>query len=155
MCKTSPNKPIKCGTAKAWLSSTSLHSLAKHLSAPYWGVICTRNVSIQLPILKAKFPAQNIELIQFSISGDLAKVEQLLSLEHDINVADANGVTSLIAACAAGHFEVVKYLVSKGADLTLKDNLGYDAYHTAMIYGDFKGVASEPFASIMSVVKYI
>ncbi len=33
-----PNKPIKCGTAKAWLSFATLHSLAKHLSAPYWGV---------------------------------------------------------------------------------------------------------------------
>ena len=34
------NKPIKCGTAKAWLSFAPLHSLAKHLPAPYWGVMC-------------------------------------------------------------------------------------------------------------------
>jgi len=31
------NKPIKCGTAKAWLSSTSLHKFSQALPAPYWG----------------------------------------------------------------------------------------------------------------------
>ena len=31
-------------TAKAWLGSASLHSLAKHLSALYWGVSCTRKL---------------------------------------------------------------------------------------------------------------
>ena len=38
LVQSMPNKPIKCGTAKAWLSFATLHSLAKHLSAPYWGV---------------------------------------------------------------------------------------------------------------------
>ncbi|GLX85334.1 hypothetical protein tloyanaT_15860 [Thalassotalea loyana] len=33
------NKPIKRGTAKAWLSSASLHKFSQALSAPYWGVM--------------------------------------------------------------------------------------------------------------------
>ncbi len=35
------NKPIKCGTAKAWLSSALLHSLAKHYQ-PLIGALSTR-----------------------------------------------------------------------------------------------------------------
>ena len=89
------------------------------------------------------------------MTGDIAKIDHLIALGHDINVADDNGITPLIAASAAGKIEVVKHIVSLGADLTLKDALGYDAYNTAMLYGDFKGATTEPFSSIMSVVKYI
>lgn len=55
----------------------------------------------------------------------------------------------------ASHLDVVRFLVSNGADLTHRDKLGYDAYHSAMFYGDLKGLKAEPFNTIMSVVKYI
>ncbi|QBY05038.1 ankyrin repeat domain-containing protein [Thalassotalea sp. HSM 43] len=107
------------------------------------------------PLLKPKSPEQNIDIIRFSANGDRALVNEALALGCDINVSDANGVTALIVASRTGHIEVVKLLVSKGADLKLKDNFGYDAYHIAMFAGDFKGMTLEPFKTIMSVVKYI
>jgi len=107
-----------------------------------------------LPILKPNPSEQNIELIRFSISSNLSGVIELLNSGCNINVVDANGVSSLIAASSAGHLDIVKLLVSNGANLKLKDGLGYDAYHAAMFYGDFKGLIIEPFNKIMSVVKY-
>ena len=44
------NKPIKLGTAKAWLSSASLHKFSQALSASYWGVIPTWRVMSKLTI---------------------------------------------------------------------------------------------------------
>ncbi len=109
----------------------------------------------KLPILKPNPLDQNIDLIRNSMNGEIGQVAEILESKVDINVSDANGITPLIAASAAGHLEIVELLVSKGANVELKDNYGYDAYHVAMFYGDLKGEALEPFKSIMSVVKYI
>ena len=108
-----------------------------------------------LPVLKPNPPEQNIDLIRFSMSGNLSGVQNAINSGSDINIIDANGISALNAASMAGHLDIVKFLVSSGADLTLKDQLGYDAYHSAMFYGDFKGLKPEPFNTIMSVVKYI
>jgi ankyrin repeat protein len=108
-----------------------------------------------LPVLKPKFPEQNIDLIRNSMNGDLALVSDNLRNGHDINTTDANGITALIAASSAAKLDIVELLISKGANRELKDDLGYDAYHTAMFYGDLKGSIVEPFNTIMSVVKYI
>jgi ankyrin repeat protein len=108
-----------------------------------------------LPILKPNRSEQNIDLIRCSISGNLSGVQNAINDGADINVVDANGISALIAASMAGQLDIVKFLVLKGADLTLKDSLGYDAYHSAMFYGDFKGLIDEPFNTIMSVVRYI
>ena len=48
--------------------------------------------------------------------GDLAKVKRLIEQEGvDVNMQDPDGATALMSAVREGHYEVVKYLLDKGA----------------------------------------
>jgi len=69
--------------------------------------------------------------------GDLLVVVKLLRGKRgDVNVADAEGVTPLMSACAKGHEQLVDVLLSSGADPNLADMDGvaplqaaaYDGY---------------------------
>jgi len=44
---------------------------------------------------------------------------------HDVNATDSSGRTALIEAAWAGHADVVKCLVEKGAKVTIADNAGF------------------------------
>ncbi|KAK7891620.1 hypothetical protein WMY93_023583 [Mugilogobius chulae] len=60
---------------------------------------------------------------QGGISGDLAKLKQLASKQkNDINQLDKENRTALHIACAAGHVDVVQFLVESKAKLNLCDN---------------------------------
>ncbi|KAJ4486018.1 ankyrin repeat-containing domain protein [Lentinula aciculospora] len=58
-----------------------------------------------------------------AITGDLNKLETLVSLdsEVDINALDEFGYTPLHLACDRGSVETVRFLLSKGADTSIKD----------------------------------
>jgi hypothetical protein len=53
--------------------------------------------------------------------GDAATVKKLLDEGVDVNTKFRYGATALFYACDHGHLEVVKVLLDKGADMTLKD----------------------------------
>ena len=53
--------------------------------------------------------------------GDAATVKRLLDEGVDVNTKFRYNATALFYACDAGHLEVVKVLLDKGADLTGKD----------------------------------
>ena len=53
--------------------------------------------------------------------GDAATVKKLLDENVDVNTKFRYGATAIFYACDHGHVEVVKVLLDKGADLTLKD----------------------------------
>jgi len=53
--------------------------------------------------------------------GDAATVKKLLDEGVDVNTRFRYGATALFYACDHGHVEVVKVLLDKGADMTLKD----------------------------------
>jgi len=69
--------------------------------------------------------------------GDVAKVQEWLDKETDINKRNANGASALILASSHGHFPVVQLLVDNGADVNLK-NFYND---TALMYASGKGYA--------------
>ena len=53
---------------------------------------------------------------------NLQEIQRLISLEnHSIDIQNENGTTLLMEASENGHFEIVKYLVSEGADVRLFD----------------------------------
>jgi len=69
--------------------------------------------------------------------GDLVSVKELLEADPSLlETKDAAGSTPLITACAGGNFEVVKYLVGKGADINAGDNEDSRAIHLAGVSGN-------------------
>jgi len=69
-------------------------------------------------------------------SGDLHGVHVLFR-DHGINVhtADSKGNSGLMLACAGGHFDVVRYLASIGASLTVPNYAGWAPLHRACFNG--------------------
>lgn len=57
------------------------------------------------------------ELVYWASLGDAEQVEQGLQDGLDVNSADEEGYSALQAAAENDHLDVVKLLVSKGADL--------------------------------------
>lgn len=57
------------------------------------------------------------ELVYWASLGDVEQVEQGLQEGLDVNSADEEGYSALQAAAENDHLDVVKLLVSKGADI--------------------------------------
>lgn len=66
------------------------------------------------------------ELVYWASLGDLGEVEKSLANGVDVNQTDEEGYSALHAAAENGYLDVVKLLVSKGADVQ------YKAPHTAL-----------------------
>lgn len=61
------------------------------------------------------------KLLQAAQAGDLKTIESLLETGVDVNSKSEYGATALAYACDKGHVEVVKFLISKGADVEATD----------------------------------
>jgi len=69
------------------------------------------------------------ELDQSIISGNLDRVRQLIEAGGNVNKG------GLHKACMFGHIEIVRYFLSKGANLDLKLGSGETCLHTCAFYG--------------------
>ena len=68
-------------------------------------------------------PASKADQLQDAArKGDAAAVKRLLDEGVDVNTKFRYGTTALFFACDHGHVDVVKVLLDKGADLTVKDS---------------------------------
>jgi len=74
------------------------------------------------------------ELVFAASLGDIEQVEQLLSQGIDANQMDEKGYSALHAAAENDHLEVVKLLVSKGADVDHRST--YTALELAEMAGN-------------------
>lgn len=75
-------------------------------------------------------------LHEAAIQGDLAAVKQLITDVHiDVNYLDRTGSSALMYAAYGGYLEIVKYLVSKGANISIKNLKG----GTAVRYAAYAG----------------
>lgn len=74
-------------------------------------------------------------LCSLASRGKLKKIQGFIEYGRvDINACDYDQRTALHLASSEGQLEIVKYLISKGADKTLKDRFGYDAKDCAKMY---------------------
>ena len=74
------------------------------------------------------------ELVYWASIGDVEQVEQGLQEGLDVNSADEEGYSALQAAAENDHLEVVKLLVSKGADVDHRST--YTALELAEMAGN-------------------
>ena len=79
------------------------------------------------------------ELVYWASIGDVEQVEQGLLEGLDVNSADEEGYSALQAAAENDHLEVVKLLVSKGADVDHRST--YTALELAEMAGNKDVVA--------------
>jgi Ankyrin repeats (3 copies) len=75
-----------------------------------------------LALAQAPPPSKADQLQDAARKGDAATVKKLLDESVDVNTKFRYGTTALFFACDHGHVDVVKVLLDKGADLTLKDS---------------------------------
>ena len=98
-----------------------------------------------LPI-QAVWADRNADLlVDSALNGDLAKIKQLVEQQGvDVNAQySSTGGTALMYASLRGHLEIVKYLISKGADVNAKNDDGW----TALMYASLRGH--------LEIVKYL
>jgi len=79
------------------------------------------------------------ELVYWASIGDIEQVENGLQEGLDVNSADEEGYSALQAAAENDHLEVVKLLISKGADVDHRST--YTALELAEMAGNKDVVA--------------
>lgn len=120
-------------------NTASDNQYAKALTAP-----CDSE-EVQYTPLQLQFATSNdielmsspgARLIAAAADGDLKQVKKLI-LEDEVNVnaRDWDDLTPLTPACAAGHLDVIQFLLSNGADVNLSDKDGITPLMEASIMG--------------------
>lgn len=61
------------------------------------------------------------ELIWAASTGDISEIKRTIALGVDINKGDYDNRTALHLAAAEGHYDVIKYLIDKGANIDATD----------------------------------
>jgi len=69
--------------------------------------------------------------------GNLKSVQNLINKGEDINKKGPRGSTALMFAVGSGHLDIVKFLISKGADVTAIEEGGWNAYSHALDNEDY------------------
>lgn len=90
----------------------------------------------------ATMSSPGARLVGAAADGDKKLVQQLLTKEGvDVLARDWDGLTALIPAASAGHFDVCKYLIQQGVDVNAYDKDGITALMEASIMGHDKVVS--------------
>ena len=80
---------------------------------------------------------QNERLLEGGITGDYDIVRNALDEGAEVNVANVNGYTPLIAASRGGWIDCVKLLLERGANVHAKEQDGWSALTFASATGNF------------------
>ena len=84
-------------------------------------LIIVAMVAAIVALTQAPPPTKAEQLQDAARKGDAAAVTRLLDDGVDVNTKFRYNATALFYACDHGHLDVVKVLLDKGADLTIKD----------------------------------
>ncbi|XP_050316125.1 ankyrin repeat domain-containing protein 49-like [Anthonomus grandis grandis] len=82
------------------------------------------------------------KILEASENGDLETIKELLRQDPNlVHTTDKDNYTPLHRACYANNLEVVKYLVSNGANLSAKTEMQWEPLHSCCQWGNFKCAA--------------
>ena len=68
--------------------------------------------------------------------SDVTKMKSTPPLERSVDSRNATGITPLMNAAMNGNVQAVELLIKRGADPSLKNNLGWNSLHFAALRGD-------------------
>ena len=85
-----------------------------------------------LPPSLPQSPDADERLLDAALDGNFSGVRSALDAGANVNARNLYHQTPLMIACVSGNLEVVKYLVERGADITLRDENG----DTALDYSE-------------------
>ncbi len=86
--------------------------------------------------------SQAQEIITAATAGNLEKVKELVEKDpQQVQLKDATGRTPLHWACRGVHFDVLKYLVEKGANINALDNNGIAPLHSLTTRAHLEGMS--------------
>jgi hypothetical protein len=71
-----------------------------------------------------KRPGRESALLDAAMYGRTPEVAELLQHELNINVTNSNGATALYLAALNGHVEIVRMLLARGADPSIRNDAG-------------------------------
>jgi ankyrin repeat protein len=89
---------------------------------------------VAIRLLTACTPQPDIDLVDAALSGDLPKVQALLSQGANVEADAFDGLTPLDAAAKNGHLEVLRYLIDHGASVNGLEHSDRTALSMAAIY---------------------
>ena len=78
--------------------------------------------------------------LMFAVSNESLELVEPLMTKKLINLQNNEGLSALMMAAKLGNSELVKLLLENGADPSVKDSRGFDAYTRASL-GNFKDLA--------------
>lgn len=93
-------------------------------------------ISVVLFFPAVVFSAESNELFSAAVSGNIARLQTLLSKGIDINSKTESGRTAVMGASFKGNYRIVKALLAYGADVNIVDNNGSTALMDAMFFAD-------------------
>lgn len=140
LAEANPNKPFyvleSCGFSVTSSKAEFHASEEKKPNNP----LAVESTATEHDVVREEIRAQcSDQLRRACVMGDIAQVTRILSTGFvDVNEKDKDGRTVLMSACWNGRGEVVKYLISQGADVNVKDNGGLTVWDYA---------TSSPFCS--------
>lgn len=84
----------------------------------------------------------NRQVLKAAESGDLGTLNQLVSSDAQlVNCRDADFYTPLHRACYNNHIDVIKYLLSRGADIHAESREGWKPLHSAAHWSQTEAAA--------------
>ena len=97
-------------------------------------------LNMGIKIYQEKCRATHLDAMEYEVPNvfDCIKREDYKAFVHsfengvDLAVCDANGYNPLTLAVACGNNNMVDFLLNHGADPTIQDRRGYNAFHTAV-----------------------
>lgn len=87
-------------------------------------------------------PELNSQVLKAAESGDLERLSQLISSDSQlVNCRDADSYTPLHRACYNNHVDVIRYLLSQGADIHAESLEGWKPLHSAAHWSQTEAAA--------------